>query len=55
MDPTLGGGVDNDIISNEFGGQGHRSKVKVAGLKNVIFGFSGGLTVWYFVMLYGII
>ena len=43
-DPTFGGGVDLDNISNEFEGQGHRSKVKVARLKNVIFGFSGGLT-----------
>ncbi len=35
--------VDLDIILNEFEGQGHRSKVKVARMKNVIFGFSDGL------------
>ncbi len=31
-------------ISNEFDGQGHRSKVKVVRLKNVIFGVSDMFT-----------
>ena len=35
-DPKFGGGVDLDNISDEFKDQGHRSKVKVARLKNVI-------------------
>ncbi len=33
-----------DNIWDEFEGQGHRSKVKVARLKNLILKFSGGLT-----------
>ena len=37
-DPKFGVGIDLDNISEEFEGQGHRSKVKVANLKNVIFG-----------------
>ena len=32
----FGTGVDLDDISDEFDGQGHRSKVKVIQLKNVI-------------------
>ena len=32
----FGGGVDLDNISDEFEGHGHRSKAKVARLKNVI-------------------
>ncbi len=35
----FGARVDHDDISDEFEGQGHRSKVKVAMLKNVIFEF----------------
>ena len=41
MDPEFGGSVDLDNISDEF--EGHRSKVKVALLKNVIFPVSNGL------------
>ncbi len=37
MNPKFGGGVDLDNISDGFEGQGHRSKVKVTRLKNVIF------------------
>ncbi len=54
MDPKFGEDVDNDDIPDEFEGQGHRSMVIVAKLKNVIFELSGGLTVRYFVMLYGV-
>ena len=45
-DTDLKFGIMNDLdnISDEFDRQGHRSKVKVARLKNVIFGFSVGLT-----------
>ena len=32
----FGTGIDLDNISDEFEGQGHRSKVKVIQLKNVI-------------------
>ncbi len=46
-DLKFGGGVDRDNISDEFEGQGHRSKVKVARLKNVIFGCSYGVTCVY--------
>ncbi len=35
----FGARVDHDYISDEFEGQGHRSKVKVTMLKNVIFEF----------------
>ncbi len=44
MDPKFGERIDldNRPISDEFEGQGHRSKIKVARLKNVIFVFSGG-------------
>ncbi len=37
MDPKCGGGVDLYNISDAFEGQYHRSKVKVAILKKVIF------------------
>ena len=40
-------GTDLDDISDEFDGQGHRSKVKVAMLKNAIFGASDGLAYVY--------
>ncbi len=35
--------IDLDNISDEFEGQGHRSKVKVAMLKNVIFRLFDGV------------
>ena len=35
---------DLDNRSDEFEGQGHRSKVKVATLKNVIIGLFDGVT-----------
>ena len=41
-DPKFGRGLDLDNISDEFEDQGHRSKVKVARLKNVIFEVSDG-------------
>ena len=37
MDLKIGVTIDLDNISDEFEGQGHRSKVKVAMLKNVFF------------------
>ncbi len=40
----FGQGINLDKFSDEFKGQGHRSKLKVARLKKVIFGFSDGLT-----------
>ncbi len=43
-DSKFGWGIDHDNISYKFEGQGHGSKVKVARLKNVIFGFSDRLT-----------
>ncbi len=39
----FGRGMDLDYISDEFEGQGHRSKVKVVILKNTIFKISDGL------------
>ncbi len=42
MDPKYGGGIDFDNVLGKL--KGHRSQVKVAGLKNVIFGFSDRLT-----------
>ena len=36
-------GSDLDAISAKFEGQGHRSKVEVAMLKNVIFGLFDGV------------
>ncbi len=36
----FGAGIDVDDISAKFDGQGHRSKVKVARLKNMIFRLS---------------
>ena len=36
-DLKFSAGIDLDNISDEFEAQGHRSKVKVAGLTNVIF------------------
>ncbi len=43
MDLKSGLRIDLDNISDEFKGQGHRSKVKVAMLKNVIFKAFDGL------------
>ena len=40
----FGTGIDLDEISDEFDGQGHRSKVKVIQLKNVILEFWPGLS-----------
>ena len=37
------GAIDFDDISDEFEAQGHRSKVKIARLKNVISKVSDGL------------
>ncbi len=52
-DPKFGMGVDTDNISDEFKGQGHSSKVKVARLKNVILEFLMGRHVQiHFVMTY---
>ncbi len=42
MDLKFSIGIDFDDISDEFDGQGHRSKVKVMRLKNVIFVFQTG-------------
>ncbi len=42
-DPKFGGGIDFDNISDEFEGQGHRSKVKITSLKKVISEVSDGL------------
>ena len=42
-DLKFGTGVDFDDISDEYNGQGHRSKVRVAMLKNMIFGVSDRL------------
>ena len=39
MVTKFGTEIDPDDISDEFDGQGHRSKVKVIQLKTVIFGF----------------
>ncbi len=36
-DLKIGTGIGTDDLSDKFDGQGHRSKVKVARLKNVIF------------------
>ncbi len=47
MEVKFGVGTDLDDISDEFDGQGHRSKVKVAMLKNGIFGASNGLAYVY--------
>ncbi len=41
MDLQFGMNITIDYILNEFEGQGHRSKVKVVRLKNVIFGILG--------------
>ncbi len=43
-----GGGIDLDNISDEFEGQGHRSKFKVTRLKNVISEVSDGLSLCIF-------
>ncbi len=43
----MGINISDNNISDEFGGQGYRSKVKVAILKNVTFGDSEGLTYVY--------
>ena len=56
MDLKFGGGIDLDNISDKFKSQGHRSKVKVARLKNMIFEFSDRLT-WagsYHMTTYGV-
>ncbi len=45
MDLKFSIGIDFDDISDEIDGQGHRSKVKVVRLKNVIFGVSDRLAV----------
>ena len=40
----FGTGIDLDELSDEFDGQGHRSKVKVIKLKNIIFEFWPGFS-----------
>ncbi len=44
MDAKFGRGIDLDKVSDKFEGQGHRSKVKVAIKKNVIFRRFYGVT-----------
>ena len=50
-DQKSGGGIDIDNISDEFEGQGYRSKVKVARLKNVISEVPDGLVFVHYVMI----
>ena len=50
-DKKSSGGIDIDNISDEFEGQGHRSKVKVARMKNVISKVPNGLVFVHYVMI----
>ncbi len=48
INPKFGGVIDHDNILDEFEGQGHRSMIKVARLRNVIFEVPNGLkaSIW---------